>query len=80
MDAVLRNDAKYLCASVESAAQRAAQGFCVVCEKMVEGGCGFEHFEMHIQELWNAFQSVEQEVSFDIIYVSCFVLFLFLFF
>jgi hypothetical protein len=58
--AVLRGDANYLCESMESAVQKAALGFCIVCEREVEGGCGVEHIEMHVKELWDTFEAEEK--------------------
>eukprot|EP00026_Physarum_polycephalum_P014825 Phypoly_transcript_15384.p1 GENE.Phypoly_transcript_15384~~Phypoly_transcript_15384.p1 ORF type:complete len:285 (+),score=36.05 Phypoly_transcript_15384:34-888(+) len=57
----IRTDQNYLYTPVETSVLRAMDGFCVVCEKLVEGGCGYEHIEQHIKELWDSYDVADQQ-------------------
>jgi hypothetical protein len=63
----LRTCDQFLCESIESAAQKAENGHCVVCNKVIEAGNSISHMEEHVKELWNYFEVADQEASvFDL--------------
>jgi len=59
--ALRRKHAYVASAPIEEVEAKMESGFCVVCERVIEGGCGPDHIEEHVRELWDTFDDADKE-------------------